>query len=103
MRQRRRVMSAAAEYRQTVDVVWRRLNGELATADDAGMALLAHPALEALQLEQAREALVGRARRPLAVGLHQGSHEFFNSFQIRRGGMPSPDASAPARFCVRGE
>jgi len=102
MRQRRRVMRLVVHHHQTADIIRCRFNGELATADDSGMALLAHPALEALQLEQAREALVGGARRPLVVGLHHGSHEFVNSFQIRRGGVPSPDASAPTRFCVQG-
>jgi hypothetical protein len=55
--------------------------------------------------DQAREALVGDAAHPLAVGLHQGTHEFFNSFQIRRGGVPCPEASAPhtlLRAGVRG-
>jgi len=55
---------------QTADVVRCRFNGEFATADDCGMALLANPALKALHVKQAREALVGGARRPLAVGLH---------------------------------
>ena len=103
MRQRRRVMRIVVHHHQTADIVRCRFYGESATADDVCVALLANPALEALQLEQAREALVGRARRPLAVGLHQGSHEFFNSFQIRRGGMPSPEASAPHASACRGE
>ena len=85
MRQRRRIVLAAADHHQTMDIVRRRFDDEMATADDAGMALLADPALEALQLEQAREALVGGARRPLAVGLHQGGHEFFNSLSDQEG------------------
>ena len=59
------------------------------------------PALEGLHINEAREALVRGAAHPLAVGLHQFS-QFPYSFQIRRGGVPSPEASAPTRFCVQG-
>src|SRR2546423_1665232 len=102
MRQRRRVMVTVADYHQATDVVRCRFDGEFATADDVGVALLADPALERLHVSEAGKALIGGARGPLAVGLHQGSHEFLNSFQVRRGGLPSPEASAPTRFCVQG-
>jgi hypothetical protein len=69
MRQRRRVI-IVADHHQTADVVRGRFKGEFATADDCGMALLAKPALESLHVNEAGEALVGGARRPLAVGLH---------------------------------
>ena len=64
--------------------------------------LLADPSLEALHLDEACEALVGGARRPLAVGLHQGSHEFSTPFRSGGAGCSLPDASAPTRFCVQG-
>src|SRR6516225_6677637 len=66
------------------------------------MALLADPALEALHVNQARAALVGGARRPLAAGLHQGGHGF-SSFQIRRGGCPLLTPQPPHASACRGE
>src|ERR1700747_2561291 len=102
MRQRRRVMRIVAHYHQTADVVRCRFYGELTTADEDGMALLADPALESLHVNEACEAFVRGARGPLAVGLHQGSHEFSTPFRSGGGGVPSHDASAPTRFCVQG-
>src|SRR5215471_11195187 len=88
MRQRRWIMLIIAHNLQAPDVVRCRLNDKFATADDCGMALLTDPALEALHVNQAREALIRRARRPLAVSLHQGSHEFFTHFRSGGAGCP---------------
>ena len=59
-------------------------------ADNLRPRVLPNAALELLHFEQARETLVGGAAHPLAMGLHQSSHEFFDSFEVRRGGVPSP-------------
>ena len=50
MRQRRRVMCIVARHHQTADVVRCRFDGELATADDVCVTLLADPSLQELKL-----------------------------------------------------
>src|ERR1700745_4028372 len=100
MRRRRRWKSAPQNL-QRARVILDREEVELTATDDVGAAVVADPALEGLHINEAREALVGGAAHPLAVGLHQFS-QFPYSFQIRRGGVPSPEASAPTRFCVQG-
>src|SRR5215468_2574980 len=103
MRQRRRVMRIVTHHHETADIVRCRFYGELATADDVCVALLADPARKALQIEQAREALIGCARRPLAVGLHQGSHEFLTPFRSGGAGCPLLTPLPPHASACRGE
>ena len=71
---------------QRAGVVLDGTHGYSTAADHLGAAVVPEPALESLHIEQAGEALVRCPAHPLAVGLHQGSHEFINSFQVRRGG-----------------
>src|SRR5689334_25449280 len=91
----------ANRHLQAARVVSVREDFQVAAADDMRLAAVPNAALEGLHFEQARKALVRGARGPLAVGLHQFS-QFLYSFQVRRGGVPSPEASAPTRFCVQG-
>jgi len=72
-----------------------------AAADHLGAAVDPELALEGPHVYEAREALVRGAAHTLAVGLHQFG-QFLYSFQVRSGGLPSPEASAPTRFCVQG-
>src|SRR5215469_14235459 len=102
MRWRRRLKAVTvSQDLERAGVVLDGTNRKSAAADHLGAAVLAHPTLEALHFEQTCEAFVGGARRPLAVGLHQFS-QFPYSFQVRRSGVLSPNASAPTRFCVQG-
>src|SRR5215469_11566206 len=71
-------------------------------ADDLRPRVFPDAALKLLHLEQAREALIGGAAHPLAMGLHQSSHEFFDSFEVRRGGVPSPTPKPPHASACRG-
>jgi hypothetical protein len=83
---------------QRAGVVLDGTHGYSTAADHLGAAVVPEPALERLHIEQAREALVRGAAHPLAVGLHQFS-QFLYSFQVRRGGLPSPTTSTPANCC----
>src|SRR5206468_12345228 len=76
-------------------------NAKSAAADHLATAVVPEPALQRLHINEACESLVRGAAHPLAVGLHQFS-QFLYSFQVRRGGVPSPETSAPTRFCVQG-
>jgi hypothetical protein len=71
MRQRRRIMRIVAHYHQTADVVRCRFYGELTTADDGGMALLADPVLESLHVNEAREAFLEVFRLDDEVLVHR--------------------------------
>src|SRR5215471_10179668 len=71
-------------------------------ADDLRPRVLPNAALEILHFEQARKTLVGGAAHPLAMGLHQSSHELFDSFEVRRGGVPSPTPKPPHASACRG-
>jgi hypothetical protein len=73
---------------QRAGVVLDGTHGYSTAADHLGAAVVPEPALESLHIEQAGEALVRCPAHPLAVGLHQGSHEFINSFQVRGAGCP---------------
>jgi len=98
MRRHRRWKAVAVSHDlQRSGVVLDGAHGKSAAADHLGAAVIPDAALEVLHIEQAREALVRGAAHPLAMGLHQFS-QFLYSFQIRRGGVPSPDAS-PLTSC----
>src|SRR5215469_5374908 len=71
-------------------------------ADDLRPRVFPDAALKGLHFEQAGKTLVGGAAHPLAMGLHQSSHEFFDSFQVRRGGVPSPTPKPPHASACRG-
>src|SRR5689334_19179892 len=102
MRRRRRGKAVAVSHDlQRAGVVLYGTHGKSAAADHLGAAVVPEPALEGLHIYEAREALVRGAAHPLAVSLHQFSQCIY-SLQIRRGGVPSPEASAPTRFCVQG-
>jgi len=103
MRQRRRVIRIIADHHQTADDVRGGFDGEFATADDRGMALLADPTLEGLQFDEAGKAFVFGAGGPLAVGLHQGSHEFSTSFKSGGAGCPLLTPRPPHASACRGE
>src|SRR5262244_2869728 len=64
--------------------------------------VLPNAALKGLHFEQTSKTLVGGAAQPLAMGLHQSSHEFFDSFEVRRGGVPSPTPKPPHASACRG-
>jgi hypothetical protein len=60
-------------------------------------------ALESLHVNEAREAFVRGARGPLAVGLHQGSHEFSTPFRSGGAGCPLLMPQPPHASACRGE
>src|SRR5215472_11200689 len=68
---------------------------EVTAADDLRPRVLPNAALKGLHFEQTSKPLVGGAAQPLAMGLHQSSHEFFDSFQVRKGRVPSPTPKPP--------
>src|SRR5215831_18586461 len=71
-------------------------------ADDLRPRVLPNATLKGLHFEQTSKTLVGGAAHPLAMGLHQSSHEFFDSFEVRRGGVPSPTPKPPHASACRG-
>src|SRR5262249_43489032 len=71
-------------------ILGNRAKRQVTAADDPRPRVLPDAALEGLHLEQAREALVRGAAHPLAMGLHQGSHEYRLLLRSGGGGVPSP-------------
>src|SRR5215831_3790847 len=69
--------------------------------DDLRPRVLPNAALKGLHFEQTSKTLVGGAAQPLAMGLHQSSHEFFDSVEVRKGGVPSPTPKPPHASACR--
>src|SRR5215469_5632203 len=107
MRHRRtcKVVGAVAGERQPAFlgiIFGNRPERQATAADDLRPRVLPNAALKSLHFEQTGKTLIGGAAHPLAMGLHQSSHEFFDSFEVRRGGMPSPTPKPPHASACRG-
>src|SRR5215467_594271 len=83
-------------------ILGNRSKGQAAAADDLRPRVLPNAALKGLHFEQTGKTLVGGAAHPVAMGLHQSSHEFFDAFEVRRGGVPSPTPKPPHASACRG-